>query len=118
VAPLLHLRQSNHGPHQASIVPACLWCKTEEGKAVMYARWISISLLLCLGDLPAAAQTCKPVLADSDLVAPPKLQMSINPPAAAAIRRREGELRVECRTVREIAAALRAARPHPHGLPG
>ena len=55
------------------------WCKTEEGKAVMYARWISISLLLCLGDLPAAAQTCKPVPADSDLVAPPKLQMSINP---------------------------------------
>ena len=45
----------------------------------MYARWISISLLLCLGALPAAAQTCKPVLADSDLVAPPKLQMSINP---------------------------------------
>jgi len=32
----------------------------------MYARWISISLLLGLGALPAAAQTCK-------------LQMSINP---------------------------------------
>ena len=45
----------------------------------MYARWISVFLLLGLAALPAAAQTCKPAIADLDLVAPPKLQMSINP---------------------------------------
>src|SRR5260370_25273469 len=48
-------------------------------RAAMYARWIRISLLLVgLGALPAAAQTCKPAIADSDLVVPPNLQMSIN----------------------------------------
>ncbi|MFO1082076.1 MAG: ABC transporter substrate-binding protein [Reyranellaceae bacterium] len=36
-------------------------------------------LLLCAGALPAAAQTCTPAIAAADLVAPPKLQMSINP---------------------------------------
>ena len=46
----------------------------------MFVRWVSLSsLVLCLGALPAVAQTCKPALADADLVAPPKLQMSINP---------------------------------------
>jgi polar amino acid transport system substrate-binding protein len=46
----------------------------------MISRRISISLmLLCAGAWPAAAQTCKPAIADADLVAPPKLQMSINP---------------------------------------
>jgi polar amino acid transport system substrate-binding protein len=46
----------------------------------MRARLLSLSLaLLCLGALPAAAQTCKPVVADTDLVAAGKLQMSINP---------------------------------------
>jgi len=46
----------------------------------MFARrFLGLSLLLCLGALPAAAQTCKPMLADADLVAPGKLQMSINP---------------------------------------
>jgi polar amino acid transport system substrate-binding protein len=46
----------------------------------MRARLLSLALaLVCLGTLPAAAQGCKPVLADSDLVAPGKIQMSINP---------------------------------------
>jgi len=46
----------------------------------MYARWISTTLLfLCLGALPAAAQSCKPAIADTDLVSAGKLQMSINP---------------------------------------
>jgi polar amino acid transport system substrate-binding protein len=46
----------------------------------MRARWLPICLLfLGLGALPAAAQTCKPAIADSDLVTPGKLQMSINP---------------------------------------
>jgi polar amino acid transport system substrate-binding protein len=46
----------------------------------MRARWFSVSvLLLGLGALPAVAQSCKPAIADSDLVAPGKLQMSINP---------------------------------------
>src|SRR3984893_7087408 len=46
----------------------------------MRARWFSISLaLLCLNVLPAAAQSCKPAIADPDLVAPGKLPMSINP---------------------------------------
>ena len=45
----------------------------------MRARGLLISLLLCFGVMPVAAQTCKPAIADADLVAPPKLQMSINP---------------------------------------
>ena len=46
----------------------------------MRARLLSISLaLLCLGILPAAAQTCKPAVPDADLVTAGKLQMSINP---------------------------------------
>src|SRR4029453_3628683 len=54
--------------------------RPEKGKAVMYARWISTSLLvLCLGAAPAVAQTCKPAIADADLVTAGKLQMSINP---------------------------------------
>jgi polar amino acid transport system substrate-binding protein len=46
----------------------------------MQFRWPVVSLvLLGLTTLPAAAQTCTPAIAASDLVAPPKLQMSINP---------------------------------------
>ena len=46
----------------------------------MRSRWLSLGLLIAsLGALPAAAQTCKPAIADSDLVTPGKLQMSINP---------------------------------------
>ena len=46
----------------------------------MRARLLSLSLaLLCLGALPAAAQNCKPVVPDTDLVTAGKLQMSINP---------------------------------------
>jgi len=45
----------------------------------MRARRLTLSLLLCIGAMPAVAQTCKPAIADADLVAPPKLQMSINP---------------------------------------
>lgn len=46
----------------------------------MRVRLLSLALALaCLGSLPAAAQSCKPVVADSDLVAPGKIQMSINP---------------------------------------
>ncbi len=46
----------------------------------MRARWFSLAVaLVCFGALPAVAQTCKPVLADSDLVVPGKIQMSINP---------------------------------------
>jgi polar amino acid transport system substrate-binding protein len=46
----------------------------------MRSRWLSLSVaLLCLGAVPAIAQSCKPVVADSDLVAPGKIQMSINP---------------------------------------
>jgi polar amino acid transport system substrate-binding protein len=46
----------------------------------MRVRLLSITLALaCLGTLPAAAQGCKPAVADSDLVSAGKLQMSINP---------------------------------------
>src|SRR5471032_3066070 len=46
----------------------------------MRARWLSLSVaLVCFGALPAAAQTCKSAIPDSDLVAPGKIQMSINP---------------------------------------
>ena len=46
----------------------------------MRARWLPALLLsFGLGAAPAMAQTCKPAIADSDLVAPGKLQMSINP---------------------------------------
>jgi polar amino acid transport system substrate-binding protein len=46
----------------------------------MRARVFSLSMaLLCFGALPAAAQGCKPAVSDSDLVAPGKIQMSINP---------------------------------------
>ncbi len=46
----------------------------------MRFRWLSVGLAIAsLGALPAAAQTCKPAIADSDLVTPGKLQMSINP---------------------------------------
>ena len=46
----------------------------------MRSRLLSISLaLLCLSALPAAAQSCKSVVPDSDLVAAGKIQMSINP---------------------------------------
>src|SRR5471030_6471 len=46
----------------------------------MRTRWLSLSLaLVCFGALPAAAQTCKPAIPDSDLVTPGKIQMSINP---------------------------------------
>jgi polar amino acid transport system substrate-binding protein len=46
----------------------------------MQFRWPVVSLaLLGLTALPAAAQTCTPAIAAADLVAPPKLQMSINP---------------------------------------
>jgi polar amino acid transport system substrate-binding protein len=66
-------------------VPAWPWCNTEEGKAAMcarsiHARWIStLALVVCFGALPSVAQTCKPTIADADLVTPGKLQMSINP---------------------------------------
>ena len=39
----------------------------------------AVLLPLCIAALPATAQTCKPAIADSDLVAAGKLQMSINP---------------------------------------
>ena len=42
-------------------------------------RFLSLLCLVGLGALPAAAQTCKPAIADADLVTPGKLQMSINP---------------------------------------
>lgn len=46
----------------------------------MHARLLSTSLLLLLiGALPVAAQTCKSAIPDSDLVTAGKLQMSINP---------------------------------------
>jgi polar amino acid transport system substrate-binding protein len=46
----------------------------------MRTRWLSLSVaLVCFGALPAVAQTCKPAIPDSDLVAPGKIQMSINP---------------------------------------
>jgi polar amino acid transport system substrate-binding protein len=46
----------------------------------MRTRWLSLSVaLVCLSALPAAAQICKPAIPDSDLVAPGKIQMSINP---------------------------------------
>ena len=46
----------------------------------MRARWFSLAVaLVCFGALPAIAQTCKPAIPDSDLVAPGKIQMSINP---------------------------------------
>ena len=46
----------------------------------MRSRWLSLSAaLVCFGALPVAAQTCKPAIPDSDLVAPGKIQMSINP---------------------------------------
>ncbi len=46
----------------------------------MRVRLLSLVLALtCLGSLPATAQSCKPALADGDLVAPGKIQMSINP---------------------------------------
>jgi len=46
----------------------------------MRSRWLSVALLtVCLGAVPAMAQSCKPAIADSDLVTPGKLQMSINP---------------------------------------
>ena len=82
--------------------------RPRKGKAVIYARWISISLLLCLGALPAAAQTCKPGIADSDLVAPPKLQMSINPtlPPQQFVDEK-GELQgLNVELMREIASRL------------
>jgi polar amino acid transport system substrate-binding protein len=46
----------------------------------MRTRLLALSLILAgAAALPAAAQSCKPAIADGDLVAPPKLQMSINP---------------------------------------
>ncbi len=46
----------------------------------MRTRWLSLSVaLVCFGALPAIAQTCKSAIPDSDLVAPGKIQMSINP---------------------------------------
>ena len=46
----------------------------------MRARLLSTSLLVLLvGALPVAAQTCKSAIPDSDLVTAGKLQMSINP---------------------------------------
>lgn len=46
----------------------------------MRTRWLSAFVLsLSLGALPATAQTCKPAIADADLVNAGKLQMSINP---------------------------------------
>jgi polar amino acid transport system substrate-binding protein len=42
-------------------------------------RFLICLMLLGLGALPAAAQGCKPAIADADLVAAGKLQMSINP---------------------------------------
>ncbi len=46
----------------------------------MRTRWLSLSVaLVCFSVLPAAAQTCKSAIPDSDLVAPGKIQMSINP---------------------------------------
>ena len=39
----------------------------------------AVLLPLCIAALPVTAQTCKPAIADADLVAPGKLQMSINP---------------------------------------
>src|SRR5471030_339618 len=49
-------------------------------RAPRLSHWLSILLLLgSLCALPAAAQTCKPAIPDSDLVAAAKLQVSINP---------------------------------------
>ena len=49
-------------------------------RAPQLSHWLSTLLLIgSLGALPAAAQTCKPAIPDSDLVAPGKLQVSINP---------------------------------------
>lgn len=46
----------------------------------MRTRWLPLGLaFLALTTLPAHAQGCKSVIADSDLVTPGKLQMSINP---------------------------------------
>ncbi|HTR87340.1 MAG TPA: ABC transporter substrate-binding protein [Reyranella sp.] len=46
----------------------------------MRTRWLSAALLtIFLGAAPVLAQSCKPAIPDSDLVAPPKLQMAINP---------------------------------------
>jgi polar amino acid transport system substrate-binding protein len=46
----------------------------------MHVRRFLISLMLLgVAALPAAAQSCKPAIADTDLVAAGKLQMSINP---------------------------------------
>ena len=46
----------------------------------MRTRWLSLSVaLVCFSVLPAAAQTCKSAIPDSDLVAPGQIQMSINP---------------------------------------
>jgi polar amino acid transport system substrate-binding protein len=46
----------------------------------MRISWLSSALLLLgLATVPAMGQTCKPEIADVDLVAPGKLQMSINP---------------------------------------
>jgi polar amino acid transport system substrate-binding protein len=46
----------------------------------MRVRLLCLSLALaCLCTLPAAAQSCKPAIGDSDLVSAGKLQMSINP---------------------------------------
>ena len=42
-------------------------------------RFLTLLFLVGCGALPAAAQTCKPAIADADLVTPGKLQMSINP---------------------------------------
>src|SRR5260370_10571154 len=75
----------------------------------MRARWLPICLLLLgLGALPAAAQTCKPAIADSDLVTPGKLQMSIEaavPPQQCDDEKGEVQgLKVEL--MREIAGRL------------
>jgi len=49
-------------------------------RAPQLSHWLSTLLLIgSLGALPAAAQTCKPAIPDSDLVAAAKLQVSINP---------------------------------------
>ena len=54
----------------------------------MRSRWLSLGLMIAsLGALPAAAQTCKPAIADSDLVTPGKLDVDQSHPAAAAVRR-------------------------------
>src|ERR1041384_3985731 len=70
---------------------------------------LAVTLLsICTAASPAFAQACKPAIADSDLVAPPKLQMSINPtlPPQQFVDEK-GELQgLNVELMREIASRL------------